>query len=211
MERASRHQCLIYDGAPSRHLASMAAVVSDKLAQNYRCLYLNSGPMVAGMQSSLTALGVDVIGEMSKTSLLLSSEQQHLVDGRFEIDAMIETLEGTLNQALADGYAGLWASGDMTWEMGPDRDFLKLLEYERRLEEFFREHDEITGICQYHADTMPPQALREGLAAHRSLYVNETLSLVNPYYVPAGTFPDADRGSGLDALLLRLCHAERLQ
>src|SRR5580704_8929611 len=115
MDTPSRHQCLIYEGAPSLHLASLAAAMRQKLEQNYRCLYLNSKPMVAGMRSYLAAAGIDVSREVERGSLILTSEQQHLVDGHFDIDRMMGTLEDGLNQALKDGYAGLWATGDITW------------------------------------------------------------------------------------------------
>jgi len=46
-------------------------------------------------------------------------------------------LEAAVRQALSDGYRGLFATGDMTWEFGPDRDFKKLPEYELALQELF--------------------------------------------------------------------------
>jgi hypothetical protein len=51
MNAAPRNECLIYDGAPSRHLPSLAAAAKTRLEQGYRCLYLNSPVMVAGMRS----------------------------------------------------------------------------------------------------------------------------------------------------------------
>jgi hypothetical protein len=183
MEPVSRHQCLIYAGAPSWHLPALAITLGEKLRRNYRCLYLNSPPMVAGMGSYLAAAGVDVTAELARGSLVVSAEQGHLVDGRFDVDRMLETLEAALDHALHDGYAGLWATGDMSWEMGSRKDFSKLLDYEWRLEEFMRAHPEMSGICQYHAETLPREVLRQGLVAHRALFVNETLSLVNPQYL----------------------------
>ena len=111
MEPLPRHQCLIYDGAPSRQLPALAALVREKLAQNYRCLYLNSAPMVAGMRSYLAAAGVDVAREVEKASLVLSSELGHLVGGQFDVERLIRTIEDAIQQALDDGYAGLWATG----------------------------------------------------------------------------------------------------
>ena len=201
-----RHQCLIYEGAPSRQLSSLAAATRDKLNQRYRCLCLNSAPMIAGLRSYLASMGVDVERELGHGSLILSTEQRYLVDGHFDVDRLMGTLEDALQQALRDGYAGLWAMGDMTWEMGPDQDFSKLLEYEWRLEEFFREHPEMSGICQYHADTLPPDAMRHGLLAHRALFMNETLSLLNPHAVGRESFTEgmADDPE-LDAIAARLC------
>ena len=99
--------------------------------------------MVAGMRSYLAAAGIDVAHEVGGGSLVLSSDQRHLVEGAFDIDRMMRTLEDALDQALNNGYAGLWATGDMSWEFGPQKDFSKLLEYEWRLEEFFRTHPEL--------------------------------------------------------------------
>lgn len=184
MTPASHHQCLIYDGPPSRQLPAIASIFREKLEQGYRCLYLNSPPMVAGFKSYLAAEGLDVALEMEKGSLILSSNQNHLVgDWYFDVDRMIEMLGRALDQALSDGYKGLWASGDMTWEFGPERDLSRLLEYEWRLEEFLRAHPQMAGVCQYHVDTLPREILRQGLQAHSRLFVNETLSVINPHYL----------------------------
>jgi len=71
-----------------------------------------------------------VAREVGKGSLVLSSDQGHLVDGHFDVDKMIRGLEEAVPQALSDGYLGLWATGDMTWEFGSRKETAKLLEYE---------------------------------------------------------------------------------
>jgi len=178
----------------------------EKLRRNYRCLYLNSPPMVAGMGSSLWALGVNVEAAISRGTLVLSSERAHLVDGRFDVDQMIQLLGRAFEDAMRAGYAGLWATGDMTWEMGPKPDFMKLVEYEWRLEKFFHLHPEIGGICQYHQDTLPREVLRQGLVVHPGIFVNETLQLVNPEYVSAEQLTAAmTQKPGVDATIDRLC------
>jgi hypothetical protein len=95
--------------------------------------------MVAGMRAHLFSVGVDVPQEEIKGSLALSSDTGYLLNGRFDIDRMLGTPEDALDQALNDGYQGLWATGDMRWEFGPEKDFLKLLDYEWELEEFLQE------------------------------------------------------------------------
>lgn len=184
MQTGHRHQCLIYEGAPSLHLPALAAAARDKLRANHRCLYLNTRPMVAGMQSYMAAAGVDVTHETAKGSLVLSSEQLHLMDGHFDLERMLHTLEDFLERALSDGYVGLWATGDMSWEMGPEKNFSKLMEYEWRLEQFMQTHPELSGICQYRADTLPREVTKQAREVHASIFVNETLSIVNTQYVP---------------------------
>ena len=212
MGPTSRHQCLIYDGPPSRHLPRVASAIQDQLKQRHRCLYLNSPPMVAGIKSYLAAAGVDVAREAEKGSLVLSSDREHLVeDSSFDLHRMIETLQHSLRLALADGYEGLWASGDMTWEFGPAKNLSRLLEYEWRLEEFMREHPQMGGICQYHVETLPRDVVCQGLLTHSHLFVSQTLTLVNPLYLQAESFtPAAIADPRLERILDNLLDRELL-
>jgi hypothetical protein len=152
------------------------------LNANYRCLYLNSPAMVAGMSSYLAAKGLDVAHEVSNTSLILSSDQSHLSGGGFDVEKMIGKLEQAIVQALQDGYEGLWASGDMSWEFGTEKNLAKLLIYERRLEHLFLRQPMLCGICQYHGDLLPDKILRQSLLTHRAIFINETLSRLNGHY-----------------------------
>jgi MEDS: MEthanogen/methylotroph, DcmR Sensory domain len=184
MEQLSRHRCLIYEGPPSRQLPALAFAARQKLQENYRCFYLNSPSMVVEMQNRLEAVNVDVAHETARASLVLSSAQHHLSPGgRFDVDRMISSLKFAVDQSLHDGYRGLWASGDMIWEFGPEKDFSQLLEYEWRLEEFFHECHEIVGVCLYRADMLPAPSLRHGLASHRSIFVSDKLSVKNSRYL----------------------------
>jgi hypothetical protein len=208
MQPAPRHQCLIYSGPPSRHLPALASTMREKLRENYRCLYLNSPAMVAGLRSYLAAAGVDVAREVAKSRLILSSDQAHLTNGSFNIDLMLQGLENLLNNALRDRHTGLWAVGDMTWELGMEKDPARLLEYEWRLEKMFHQHPELNGICQYHADTLPRELMRQSLLVHPSIFINQTLSLINPHYLYSeerANKPDHDEH--LDAAVTRLCQS----
>lgn len=188
----TRHHCLIYRGAPSLQLPAIARLIKARLAENIRCLYLNSPPMVTGLKSYLFAAGVDVDYETDRASLLMSAERSHLVDGeKFSVDMLMDGLERALEQAKHDGYAGLWATGDMTWELGPEVGSGKLLEYECRLEQFFRTHPEMGGVCQYHIDSLPGFAVREGLQTHPKLFINDTLSILNPHFAGPEALPNA--------------------
>ena len=204
METVSRDQCLIYDGPPSKKLTVLAGMIRQKLDGGYRCLYLNSAPMVAGIRSYLSAIDMNVAEEIAKASLILSSELTTGAKG-FDVDLMLFKLEDTLDQALMDGYKGLWATGDMTWEFGPERDFTKLLEYEHKLEELFRRRPQLSGICQYHRETMPHHVMRQGLLTHQTIFINETLSSINPYYVHAASPGPGAKNGELDELLDTLC------
>lgn len=172
---------MIYEGSPSRHLPGLAAVIVERLGSGNRCLYLNSPPMVAGMRSTLAAAGLNVARSVREGTLILSSDQSHLINQRFDVKKMLAMLEAALAQALKDGFAGLWASGDMTWEFGREQNFAKLRQYEQGLDALFRKHPALHGICQYHIDTLPPAVAERALSMHRACYINETLSRMNHY------------------------------
>lgn len=213
MELVPRHHCLVYEGSPSRHLPVLAAAICEKLDQHYRCLYLNSPEMVAEMHGFLEAKGVDVLAQIRRGALVLSSELNHLNNDTFDMDAMLRGLEEALAQSLDSGYKGLWASGDMSWEFGPARNFSQLLDYEERLEQFFQKNPAIIGVCQYHAATLPREVMRQGLLAHPSVFINESMALLNPHYLESEALTSAaekDPGgeSELDSSLDRLLQLE---
>lgn len=209
MKRESRHQCLIYEGSPSEQLPVLAFMIKRKLNEGYRCLYMNSRPVVAGMQSYLAAIGIDVAHDIAKGRLVLSSEPAASADGDFDIDVMLQKLEDAVDLALNDGFKGLWASGDMSWELGPEKNFAKLMEYERRLEELFHQRRALFGICQYHRDTLPRHVMRQALLSHRAIFINETLSRVNPHYIPSGRLSHQKAtDSELDETITELCRLQ---
>jgi len=206
----SRHQCFIYDGAPSEQLPVLARMIQQKLDEGYRCLYFNSLPMVAGMRSYLSAIGLDVAKEIARARLILSSEPLASPDGSFDVGLMLDKLEDALDQALSDGYKGLWATGDMTWEFGSEKNLDKLMEYELRLEDLIRKRQSLCGICQYHQDSLPREITRQGLLTHRTLFINETLSRINPHYAPSGT-PGHSQAANLklDEAITELCRLQK--
>lgn len=158
------------------------------------------------MRSLLCTGGTDVVQLVTQGCLVLSSGCDHLLDGKFHIDRMVTMLKNAVNKALADGYRGLFATGDMSWEFGPENDFSKLVEYEWQLEELFKEQPALSGICQYHVDTLPAKVLREGLLTHPALYFNATLSRLNPYYVKRQSFAAHPVNiPALDAAIRDLC------
>ncbi len=179
----SRHKCLIYDGHPSEQLPVVVPLLLDGLQHHWRCLYLGDPEMVRMVAAALAAKGVDTARETGRGALILSSDRSHLVGGAFDPQVMIDGLRVLIDGALHEGFEGLCATGDMRWELGDDKNFDRLLEYEARLEQVFRELP-LRGICQYHRDTLPPKAVNDALLTHRSAYVGAALNRDNLFYIP---------------------------
>lgn len=173
----------MYEGSPANHVPCLGETLREALARNYRCLYLNSQPMLDAMRIYLGRAGVDLMCETRRGGLTLTSDRGHLMNGRFDLQSMMRGLKHALEEALFDGFDGLFATGDMSWEFGPEADFSQLMAYEWKLEEFFETHPQLSGVCQYHADTLPPDVMMQGLHTHPGIFVNEDLSLPNPNYI----------------------------
>ena len=160
---------------------------------------MNYEPMVAALGSHLAAIGVDAADECRKTRLVLISNPKHLGRNQvFNIERLFQSFQQMLDDALQDHFSGLFGSGDMAWEFGPKKDFSKLFEYEWRMERFFRERPQVAGICQYHADTLPQEALRTAAIAHETIFVDETISVPNPNYIGAH-IPHRRKGTHLSS------------
>jgi hypothetical protein len=142
--------------------------------------------MVAGLRSYLFAIGINVTEEVSMCRLVLTSDQNQIKNGQFDVDEMIRQLEQAVCQALADGFKGLWATGDMTWELGRDRNPKKLVEYEWKLEALFQRYPSLSGLCQYHLGTLSNDLVCNALISHPSIFINQTLTHLNPHCKSSG-------------------------
>lgn len=109
------------------------------------------------------------------------------MNGEVDIAAIFANVERLVRAALADGYAGLFASGDMHWEFGSGRNLEKLLDYETRLEQLFSTVPAFYAICQYHRDILPATALQAAFYTHQTIYVNSTLALLNAHHGKSST------------------------
>jgi hypothetical protein len=173
---------MIYDGDPFAQLRRIASIAAEHLLTNYRCLYLNSPSMASAFQSCLSDAGVNTTEAVQGGALVLSSDQGHLVDGMFDSERMLAKLRTAVRQASADGFAGLWASGDMLWEFGSEKSLPKLLAYEVGVEALLEQEPTFHAVCQYHRDTLPVNAVQVALYTHRAVYANEARQSANPHY-----------------------------
>jgi signal transduction histidine kinase len=209
----SRHKCLIYDGEPSEQLPVIVPLLMDGLHDNWRCLYLGSPDALKMIDSALSARGVDTPRETKRGSLVLSSDRSHLDDGAFDPRAMVDGLCVAIDDAVKDGYGGLCATGDMRWELGADENFGRLLEYEARLEQVFKDRP-LRGICQYSRAMVPAQAVRDALLTHGAAFVGGALNQDNLFYVPPEVLLEDvagrdKQGEWMCQQILRVIEAER--
>ena len=193
--RHGQHLCLFHEGCTAAQ-DTIVPFFRDGLARDERCLFIAEADSVGETLALLASCGIDARGAIDRGALqILSPRAAYLPHGRFEPQAMLEMLERRTDEALADGYAGLRASGDMSWALGPEAVTEQLIEYEAVLNDVASRRAFI-AICRYDLHRFPPEIMRDILRVHPQVVI---ASLVCPstYYEPPamalGQFSEAER------------------
>jgi signal transduction histidine kinase len=209
---ASRHKCLVYAGDETEQFPVVMPFLTGGLQDNWRCLYLGNPRIVNTVRTELMARDIDVDRETKRGALILSSDRDHLGNGTFHSEAMVENLAALADSALRDGFQGLCATGDMKWEFGSDRNFGHLLEYEALLEKVLRDKP-VRALCQYHRDILPAEVVHDALLTHRGVHVGRMLNDDNLYYVPPEILLNAGeskrQGEWMCEQIVRVLNAEQ--
>lgn len=211
----SRHKCLIYDGDATQQLPVVVPFLKEGLLNNWRCLYLGKPETLLMLEGALRKAGIDTTAEMKRGALLFSSERHHLMNGAFDARAMVSGLSDLIDGAVQEGFRGLCATGDMKWELGPEKNFDRLVEYEALLEQLFREKP-LLGLCQYHRAVIPARTIRDALLTHRCTYIGDTLNRDNLFYMPPEVLlegpdeePGLKQGEWMCQQIMRVLKAEQ--
>lgn len=187
------HACIIYDDR-AELLSVVVPFLRTGLTANERCLVFGPADLVSEIEGALLAVGIDVVDEQSRGALRLVTESTHLVDGRFDPGAMITGLHAAIAQALADGFAGLRATGDVAWELGSEPDFTLLPAYEAQLDEALAGQS-IVGLCQYRRRDYPPESLAAALHTHKEVVLDTRTVSPNPYHEPPQVLLHGERSA----------------
>lgn len=177
------HVCTLYS-TREEQLAAAIEYIQGGLERGERCLYVVGEHTPDEFREGLRNAGIDVDAEEARGALvLLTKHEGHLKGGFFEPDQMISMLHAAVKDALAAGFAGLCAAGDMSWLLDEAEGSHRIAEYEARLNEFYPSARAL-GLCLYNRDKLPAATLDHGLATHPHVRVNGNILLDNPFYEP---------------------------
>jgi len=167
------HICVFYRDS-STLLETIAPYLVDGLRNGERCFCAQKAAMVPRLRLALETLGVDTHQEIKRGSLEIHTEEEvYFVNGKFQPEAIMETLERSIDESLRQGYAGFRTAGEMSWAVCGSSSCDQLLEYERMVDNAYPDRAAI-GICQYPVQDFSREVLEEVIAAHR-LALEETM------------------------------------
>ncbi len=184
---AGDHVCSIYE-TEDEYREVVRTFLRRGLCLGERVLYVADAHSPAAIQDSLEGvLREPVEAYVRRGQLVFLPAEVYLdAEGRFDPAAVVALLDEEARQALAAGFSGLSATGEMTWALRHGVTMERLYEYERCL------HQAAAGrhwvaLCQYPRQAFSTEALQPLLGLH---HVN-IIGLVgyDHYYYPVARLP----------------------
>jgi PAS domain S-box-containing protein len=176
------HLCCFYQ-SEHEHQAIVTAFVCEGFRRGEKCIYIADVHTQNLILDCLWTAGIAVDAYLTSGQLcVMSANDTYLQGGRFQPCAMIDLLKRETEQALAEGYAGLRATGEMTWAQRGLPGCGRLIEYEVQLNAFFP-GSRCLALCQYDLRYYEPSLLFEALMTHPVLIINTAVHW-NNFYVP---------------------------
>lgn len=180
-----RHYCGIFRNEPEQ-FSTVVPYLLEGLRRNDRCVVVaNRIEKTDLMERVAKAVPVDE-ARLQTQITFLDAEEVYLRDGRFDVERMLRFVSEMREESLRAGYAGLTATGEMTWA-GEDVPGAKdLFEYEARIN-FMYPESSADILCQYPEDGFDPAALVNAIRTHPKVIVRGNVC-GNPYYLPPDGF-----------------------
>jgi signal transduction histidine kinase len=199
--RASGHLCFPYESEDERR-RTLIAFVREGLERHERCLYVGLPDDQSDFVTALRAAGVEVERALGCGALVLATQAEtYLRSGRFEPEDALALLTELTDRALADGFAGLRATGEAS---GPTPDDLwpLVMRYEALVNERLGRLP-FLGLCRFSAASLAPERMQDVLRTHPLALVRGEVC-ANPFYERPEVVLSGDSRSRLDWQLHQL-------
>ncbi len=176
------HLCIIYQ-SEDEHREVLTEYLRQGLRSNQRVLYIVDAHTARQVSDYLRDAGLDPqAAEQRGQLVLLTRDDAYTKGGAFDPEAMVALLQQETERAVADGYAALRVTGEMSWALRGLPGSERLIEYENLLNQFFPGSSAL-GLCQYDRRRFSPAMLLDVLRTH-PIAVIGTQRFDNLYYVP---------------------------
>ncbi|MFP4036240.1 MAG: MEDS domain-containing protein, partial [Desulfobacteraceae bacterium] len=175
------HLCCIYE-TEEQHRDLLTPFLNQGLIQQEKVFYIINHHSSGDILDYLRSAGLKVEPYLEAGQLrILAPEDTYLRNRVFDPHEIIALLETNTKQALAEGWAGLRVTGEMTWALqgmpGSDR----LIEYGAELNKFLP-GSHCIALCQYDRHSFEPQVLLNVLRTHPTAVIGTEIYR-NFYYV----------------------------
>jgi hypothetical protein len=173
------HICLPFE-ADTEKLEAVASFLIEGLTQGKRCLFVGTAEELAQLGEPVEAAGICLTQARSRGRLVfLTREEAYLTDGAFDPAAVLGRIESYIRGAMADGFTGLYATGELMY-VPSEEVWRRIVWYEAQINEEFARLP-ITSMCRYPRSVVPACRVQDVLRTHPTAIVRGE-SCKNPFY-----------------------------
>lgn len=183
------HGCFFYNDQQDAVDTSLV-FLKIGLERNERCLFLSDPSTIEKTRSAFERAGIDTAREAEQGRLVLFSERDYLVNGRFDQARMIQFIGQAYQDTVKAGFTGMRGTGDVAWELGGDIDMEKLGQYEKKVDKFLL-NKKATLLCQYNLKTVGTEYLRDSLFCHNAVVEKAHVCTDNHFHNSLYDFPQS--------------------
>jgi hypothetical protein len=175
-----RHVCLPFE-TDSEKLDAAASFVIEGLTSGKRCLFVGRPEEMTELAGALESRGgLCASRARARGRLLFATPQEaYKKDGVFDPQLVLDRLERHVRDAIADGFTGLYATGELVYEPA-DEDWRRIVWYEAQMNETFARLP-LAALCRYPRSVVPAARVRDILRTHPVAMVRGE-SCRNPFY-----------------------------
>ncbi len=174
-----RHICLPFE-TESEKQEAVTAFLIEGLTQGRRCLFVGAPEELSDLGVALQMHGTSLSRALDRKRLIFRTrEDAYLENGTFNTAAVLARLEQHVRDAVADGFSGLHATGELVY-VPADGDWQRIVEYEAQMNETFARLP-LTALCRYPRAVVPAHRVQDVLRTHPIAIVRGD-SCSNPFY-----------------------------
>jgi hypothetical protein len=177
---AAGHICAFFNSTKEKY-DTLAPFIMDAIQAGDTVIDVMEEKSRAEHVDALKQQGIDIHSESQTGRFRLATcEQTYQRSGKFDLDAVLEMLSETLQEARGEGRS-VRTCGEMNWISANQSVTRRAMEYEARVNEFVPNF-ECTLLCVYDLASTPSRLMSDILATHPFAVINGRLR-ANPYAV----------------------------
>jgi anti-anti-sigma regulatory factor len=184
------HACLTFTDHEER-LDLVATFVREGLKAGQRVVCVTDLLTDVALSGELIDRGLEVDDAVTQHQLrIVAGTDWFLADSAFDSAIMLDRVDGQIQAAVQDGFAGLWITSDMHWATRPAPGVENLFAYESRIGTLIRAGGGV-AVCQYDRQCFDNVTLTSVAASHEravaaATYHDDALLRICRQYQPPG-------------------------
>ena len=182
----TRHVCAFFNNDEEEY-RTLLPFIKDGLTSGDKAVHVLNPEQRPDHLQRLTAAGIDPAAALQSGQLeLRTNTEVYLPDGRFDQDRMLAVFEQLASGNANGGFPLSRICCRMDWAVGGQSHVDDVIEFESRVNEVWRHHDDAV-ICTYHLVDFAGDAVIDIMRTHPLVIIGGTLQQ-NPFFVPPDEF-----------------------